>query len=182
MLHCPPLQFTFHRNIVASRTCSIKGPVKFPQTYTHGRSLNVQNTHIHTAAPPPKLNPSEAWLHQDDWKLLSQRDKDSVSWDDVTASFHMGVNLCLVEQQQKIFVQHWTHMYWGEWVLLPFFFVSPCDFLCWISLSHSRSPSFLSESLSCFFSFNWLYFTLPNSSLHFLVIFHWPLFLSHFHS
>lgn len=55
-------------------------------------------TQTHTQQP---LFPLKAWLHQDDSRPLSLLDKDSVSWDDVTTAFLMGVNLCLVEQQQK---------------------------------------------------------------------------------
>lgn len=55
-------------------------------------------TQTHTQQP---LFPLKAWLHQDDSRPLSLLDKDSVSWDDVTTAFLVGVNLCLVEQQQK---------------------------------------------------------------------------------
>lgn len=95
------IQFTFHSNIsyVAPRLNSIKGPVKFPQMYTDvkGPTPHITHKYTHTAGHPP----FQAWLHQDDSRPLSPRDKDSVSWDDVTAAFLMGVNLCLAEQQQK---------------------------------------------------------------------------------
>lgn len=96
------IQFTFHSNIsyVALRPYSKKGPVMFPQMYTHvkGPTPHITRKYTHTAAAPPTPQP---WLHQDDSRPLSPRDKDSLSWDDVTAAFLMGVNLCLAEQQQK---------------------------------------------------------------------------------
>lgn len=47
-------------------------------------------TQTHTQQP---LFPLKAWLHQDDSRPLSLLDKDSVSWDDVTTAFLVGVNL-----------------------------------------------------------------------------------------
>lgn len=55
--HCLLVQFTFQNNIsyVAPRPYSIKGQVKFPQTYTHVERHTThtnRRTHTHTAANP----------------------------------------------------------------------------------------------------------------------------------
>lgn len=94
------IHFTFHSNIsyVAPRPSIIKGPTSSHKcTHTWKDPRHTSHTNTPTQRPPPP----QAWLHQDDSRPLSPRDKDSVSWDDVTAAFLMRVNLCLAEQQQK---------------------------------------------------------------------------------
>ena len=158
------MRFTFHNNIsyVAPRPRNIKGQVKFPQTYTHveGHTKHT-NARTHSGSPSPK-----AWLHQDDSRPLSPPDKDSVSWDDVTAAFLMGVNLCLVEQQQKNLCVALNPHVLGRMKAASALFC----FSMWLSPLTLLSLPFLyprlSELLSCLTDFIFtLSFSAPVSSL-----------------
>lgn len=125
--------------------------------------------HKYTQHPYPPTHPR---LHQDDSRPLSLRDKDSVSWDDVTAAFLMGVNLCLAEQQQKnLCVALNPHVLPRTRAASVLFCSSMWLSLLTFSPSLSFPPSFKAPLL--FFSpyFNCLYFTLAVSITHFLHIF-----------
>lgn len=136
------------------------------RTHTWKRPHHTSHSYTHTQTAPP-----QPWLHQDDSRPLSRRDKDSVSWDDVTAAFLMGVNLCLAEQQQKnLCVALDPHV-------LPRMRSASAPFCSsmWLSLLTfsplSFSFPFFQAPLFFFSHFNCLYFTMVISITHFLNIF-----------
>lgn len=144
----------------------MKRKVEFPQTCTHTWK---DSHHEYTQHPYPPTHPR---LHQDDSRPLSLRDKDSVSWDDVTAAFLMGVNLCLAEQQQKnLCVALNPHVLPRTRAASVLFCSSMWLSLLTFSPLPFFPPSFKAPLLLFSPYFNCLYFTLAVSITHFLHIF-----------
>lgn len=131
---------------------------------SHTKTHSYSQTYTHTDPPT---------LHQDDLGPLSVPYKDSVSWDDVTATFLMGVNLCLVEQQQKNLCVALSPNAKGRMsgASAPFYF-SACDFS---TLTFPSLPGFFFSlcirMVSCFLFLSLFFLHLLSLSLTFFFAF-----------